>query len=663
MQRSKLLIPSAANEQRVAHCWEQFISQESSPADAVRQVIWQSWLRCRNSEVSPTLQLAPVINCKQQLSERCRQAESLIAAARPVVGLLRGVLKESGSLIMLADAEGMIVDQHGAHRARQAGEQVNLAPGGFWTESLIGTNAIGTAIATRQPVQIHASEHYCLDIKQWTCAASPIFDPHSHALLGVIDLSGSKKTFHGHSLGLAIAAARQIECILLQQANTLHQRLLELATPAFKQYHKDCLLLFDRHGRLLKQNGKLHMAQQQHGVTLLHDGNWHLPACNLDQPTEMRLQQQATWLQQEWMQVLRDKGQAVGTLLIIPLQHAGAVNTASGRAHRQQAADAFDAIIGSSLAMQSTRHQARRLASLDLPVMLLGETGVGKELFARAIHQTSSRASAPFIALNCGALSQNLLASELFGYVEGAFTGARRGGMPGKIEQADGGTLFLDEIGEMPLELQPHLLRVLEDGRVVRLGDQRERQIKLRLLAATNRDLVAEVAKGRFREDLYHRLCVSSVLIPPLRSRKEDIVDLIAHLDAQFAQKYGQAGKRLGEGVMAALCRHAWPGNVRELRNVYEALFALCEGECIDLTQLPPALRADPVQVGTQADARHDQCRDNRLDCIEKQAIERAITQSAGNLSQAARSLGISRSTLYARLAGMREVLKPWRKD
>jgi transcriptional regulator with PAS, ATPase and Fis domain len=263
--------------------------------------------------------------------------------------------------------------------------------------------------------------------------------------------------------------------------------------------------------------------------------------------------------------------------------------------------------------------------------LLLGETGVGKELFARAIHQTSGRATAPFVALNCGALSRDLLSSELFGYADGAFTGARRGGMPGKIEQADGGTLFLDEVGEMPLEIQPHLLRVLEDGRLVRLGDQHERQITLRLIAATNRDLQAEVASGRFRSDLYHRLCVSSVLIPPLRSRKEDIVDIIAHLDEQFARKYGKAGKRLGEGVMEALTRHDWPGNVRELRNVYEMLFALCEDECIDMAQLPPDLLAGNTLHGSQADISQHQV--NRLDAVERQAIERAIAQSDGNLS------------------------------
>ncbi|QBJ79544.1 sigma-54-dependent Fis family transcriptional regulator [Aquitalea sp. USM4] len=661
MPRSKPLIPSAVNDQRVASCWEAFICQESSSSDVVRQVIWQSWLRCRSSEVNPTLQVAPVIDSKQLLTARCQQAETLLGAARPVMGLLREVLKESGSMIMLADADGMILDQHGAHRARQAGEQVNLAPGGFWTESLIGTNAIGTAIATGQPVQIHANEHYCLDIKQWTCAAAPIFDPYSQALLGVIDLSGRKDTFHGHSLGLAIAAARQIECTLLQQAHSLNHRLLELSTLAFNQYRNDCLLLFDRHGRLLKQNGKLHEAQQQHGVSLLHDGNWYLPACNLGDPAELRQQQAPAWLQQGWVQGLQEKGQQLGSLLIIPLRQAGTPVKPAVCASPQPPADAFDAIIGSSPGLHATRQQARRLAVLDLPVLLLGETGVGKELFARAIHQSSGRATAPFVALNCGALSRDLLASELFGYVDGAFTGARRGGMPGKIEQADGGTLFLDEIGEMPLEVQPHLLRVLEDGRVVRLGDRHERQIKLRLVAATNRDLQAEVACGRFRSDLYHRLCVSSVLIPPLRSRKEDIIDLIAHLDTQFARKYGTTGKRLGEGVMAVLTRHDWPGNVRELRNVYEMLFALCDGECIDMAQLPPDLLTGRMRYGEQADINPQQ--ENRLDAIERQAIERAIAQSDGNLSRAARSLGISRSTLYTKLAGMRASSKSVRKD
>ncbi len=222
--------------------------------------------------------------------------------------------------------------------------------------------------------------------------------------------------------------------------------------------------------------------------------------------------------------------------------------------------DAFGEIIGQSEVLEATKARARRVAPLDLPVLLLGETGAGKELFARALHRASKRAQGPFVAVNCGALSRELLASELFGYIEGAFTGARRGGLPGKFEQAEGGTLFLDEIGEMPLDMQPHLLRVLQDGVVVRLGDTRERRVSVRVIAATNRDMQSEIADRRFREDLYHRLCAVTLELPALRDRPGDIEAIVEHLNSKLARKYGCAPKRLDPAVQLAFLNYRGPG-------------------------------------------------------------------------------------------------------
>ncbi len=296
-----------------------------------------------------------------------------------------------------------------------------------------------------------------------------------------------------------------------------------------------------------------------------------------------------------------------------------------------------------------------RIAPLDLPVLLLGETGAGKELFARALHRAGNHPEGPFIAVNCGAFTRELLASELFGYTDGAFTGARRGGLAGKFEQADGGTLFLDEVGEMPLEMQPHLLRVLQDGVVVRLGDTRERRVSVRIVAATNRDLQKEIAAGRFREDLYHRLCVVSLLLPPLRDRPGDIEAIIAHLNSKLARKYGCAPKQPEPAVWQALLRYRWPGNIRELQNVFEVMFALSEGHIIDTSLLPPSIAQTPkdsVSTSTSMAAPP-----GRLEEMERQAILDAIANSHGNMSMAARTLGISRSTLYVKLAAIQSDL------
>ncbi|MNZ99833.1 Limonene hydroxylase [compost metagenome] len=275
-----------------------------------------------------------------------------------------------------------------------------------------------------------------------------------------------------------------------------------------------------------------------------------------------------------------------------------------------------------------------------MPILLQGETGVGKEAFAQGIHYSGVGRDGPFVAINCGSLSRDLLASELFGYAEGAFTGARRGGMKGKIEAAQGGTLFLDEIGEMPLELQSHLLRVLEEGELYRLGESEPRKVDFRLVAATHRDLRQEVAKQRFREDLFYRVAVTQIRIPPLRERKEDIALLARDILQRQAGRHGRPLPELAPEVLAALAGHDWPGNVRELRNVLEGMLLL-GGPRLTGEDLPDELRplggADAAVEGL-------------LDENERQVICQAIDRSRGNLTQAAKALGIAKSTLYLRL-------------
>ena len=659
MNTRNLLIPRAGDELIVAASWEQFV-QDMTPQQpqGVRNVILESWLRCRSTAVNPSCHSAPTLGQSELLQLR-EHSHELYDAAQPVMTMLRDVLYESGSLILLSDATGAILDLNGDTRTRDAGEQVNLTPGGCWIESQIGTNAIGTALATHAPVQIYASEHYCIDVKHWTCAAAPILDPLTRTILGVIDVSGVKNTFHGHSLGLVITAAQQIESILARRAQMLSEQLLAESADLFTRYANDAVVLFDQHGRVLKDNNKLLQVQAQYGVRLPLGNRTQLASVNLTLPESERQLQAPAWLKPEWVTPIRVGGKRLGSALIIPLSAKTVHLSIPPRPAVPSKNDAFADIIGSSQILESMKVRARRLALLDLPVMLLGETGVGKEIFAKAIHKTGMRPVAPFVAVNCGAFTRELLASELFGYAEGAFTGARRGGAPGKFEQADGGTLFLDEVGEMPLDMQPHLLRVLQDGMLVRLGDSRERPVSVRIIAATNRDLLAEVKKGRFREDLYHRLCVTTLQLPPLRARREDITEIIAHLNLKFAQKYGLPPKALSPAVRHALLNHSWPGNIRELKNVFEALFALSEGDTIDAAMLPDDIAQNinaPVSITPPA-ANLASPVTGRLDEMEKQAIQTAIHNANGNISMAARQLGISRSTLYVKLSAIKDGL------
>ena len=303
-------------------------------------------------------------------------------------------------------------------------------------------------------------------------------------------------------------------------------------------------------------------------------------------------------------------------------------------------------IIGASHALTSVVQRARLLASVTTPVLLQGETGVGKDVFARFIHESSPQQAGPFVALNCGGLPRELLSSELFGYAEGAFTGARRSGMVGKIEAANGGTLFLDEIAEMPLDLQPYLLRVLENFEVVPLGSHQPRRVQFRLIAACNRDLQLEVAAGRFRMDLYYRVSVTELQIPPLRERTDDLPALIDHFTRDVIQRHGLSERQFAPEVMSALAAYRWPGNVRELRNVLEGMILLSEGPRIESSMLPAALRP-----GVQEEApRPTGSLQLDIEQLEVESIRRAIRLSQGNLTKAARILRIARSTLYLKI-------------
>lgn len=301
----------------------------------------------------------------------------------------------------------------------------------------------------------------------------------------------------------------------------------------------------------------------------------------------------------------------------------------------------FERIVGDSPSLRGAVELARKVAATDAAVLLTGETGTGKEVFAQAIHQAGPRAREAFVAVNCSAFSRELLESELFGHCAGSFTGATRD-KKGLLAAADKGTLFLDEIGEMLPELQAKLLRVLESGEFIRIGDTRPSRVDLRIIAATNRDLEREVAAGRFREDLYFRLSVFHIHLPPLRERPDDIPGYVRYFATQFAAKMGRRIERIDDDYLAALRRHAWHGNVRELRNVVERSLILAEGDALTIATLASEFRL-PAGDATSADSL-------ALDDIERRHILRVMEHTGGNKAEAARLLGIGIATLYRKL-------------
>ena len=650
-----VLVMDRTVERQVMMAWENFVTGAPLAATAVSKLVLSSWQRSLRAGVEPRTRLAPLVTGGDALAALRRNNQDLLWAAQGLFVTTAHLLARSGSILLLTDPNGVVLEVAGDMHTLEAAQDVHLVEGGQWHESVVGTNGIGTALATRQPVQVHAAEHFGEGIKSWTCAASPVFLPGTETMLGVIDISGPPSTYQRGNLVLALTAARQMEAMLAERASSEHVQLLEASIKFSASTTTAAMLVLDRHARLIHISGNLPSLEWRLGRGLPglepgrdpHEWARHLPDS----------------LRPEWLHPVRVNGKSIGALLVVP-KRPGHVSTvqpvvhvASARAVAVTAESEIDPsrsdfanLLGRSKELRVAIDRARLLSGRRVGVLIHGETGVGKELFARAIHGEAHR-SGPFITFNCGASTRELIGSDLFGHVRGAYTGATADGRAGRFELAHGGTLCLDEIGELPLDLQPILLRCLEEGLVCRLGEAKPRRVDVRLLAMTNRDLLKEVEAGRFRRDLYHRISVTAIRVPPLRERASDIELLTEYFNHSLAERHGTARRRFGPQVMALLRAYAWPGNVRELRNTVESLLLTSNEDEVDGAELPEEIRAAAVVSNPAAGVRPmPGSPPTSLEETERLAIMRAVQSVHGNLAQAARSLGVSRSTLYRKV-------------
>lgn len=636
------------NDEKIMSSWERFMGGQDPGSDALRRLIDDSWRRCHGI-VDPGRSHAPDPVVEDALHGILGDNRDLVRASTPVMASARDFLLETGTVMVLTDAQGVVLSVEGDRALRDPTERIRLMPGANWSEAVCGTNAIGTALQIGQPIQIHSAEHYCSGIKRWSCSASVIRDPLSGATLGAIDLSGLSESYSRHSLALAVAASGRIENRLAQREMKLRYRLLDHCLERLRAPGGDGLIVFDRSGRAIKTNDRAATLMAE-----LAKGRGTVAGAIRDLTLPWRAgrvtpENMPDWIDRDWIEPVLLDGERLGAMLVLP-DRSAVVRRAGLRAVPRStpaSADPFDRLSGCSPAYLEAVRRARLLAKSPAPVLLLGETGVGKDAFAQALHAGGAHGTGPFVAINCGGFSRELLTSELFGYAEGAFTGARRGGMTGKIEAADGGTLFLDEIGEMPLDLQPHLLRVLEAGEVYRIGENRPRKVRLRLIAATNRDLKAEVEAGHFRADLFYRVAVTTLRLPSLRERAGDLAALTEHLLGEIARRYEIPAPDIKPEVLGVFSQHDWPGNIRELRNVLESMVLESGGASLGLCHLPSELgsaRFSSVAFPPPAAAS------GTLERAESDAILAAIRRHHGNLTSAARDLGIAKSTLYVRI-------------
>lgn len=644
--------------------WSRYAEDNELDVHLIRPEVAKSWQRCRSHKLDPFLK--PNCSISQALlRDSLRRKQHLIRIALPFMEDLYAVVKNSEFFVILTDEDGMLLHVFGGGKLPVSSNSgIQLYPGANWAETARGTNAVGTALIEKKSVQIYAWEHYYQSNHCLTCSACPIFDPNG-TIVGVLDMSGDYRHANAHTLGMVVAAAHAIQNQLqLEAINNKLSRAYQYSSLLLESM-SDSLLSINNNGVVTEMNRK---AGRLLGIDPgLAKGRHISQICNLagaivpvfDSGTEHRdkevvLGNTGKKVTCSASLLKASEGNVIGAVALLRESAATPVRFL-GRAHKRRTT--FEDIVGESPVMEQLKKWAAVAAAASpSTVLITGETGTGKELFAQAIHNASTRKNETFIALNCAALPENLLESELFGYEEGTFTGGKKGGRPGKFEIANGGTIFLDEIGDMPLTAQMKLLRVIQEKTCVRLGSAEEKEVNVRIIAATHKDLSAEVRQGTFREDLYYRLTVLEVNIPPLRQRRQDIPLLTSHIVRKVVSRLtGEGHERFAalnqeqpihiqESFLNKLETHPWPGNIRELENVIERALVRMGADNELHAGLIEFLSRQPAEVETTPGCVKP------LRDIEKKSILEALIAFKYNIKQTSEHLGITRNTLYSKI-------------
>ncbi|NDV23831.1 sigma-54-dependent Fis family transcriptional regulator [Desulfovibrio sp. JC022] len=580
-----------------------------------------------------------------ELSERRRQNRKLLNILKPQFDEFYKLLFPNDFIIAAVDSDGYILHIRGKDELIEDSTTRNCVPGYRWTEKDVGTTAISLTQKLKTPIQLIDDEHFCQQAHDQTSSTAPVFGKDKK-LIGIIAVFGSSKQAHAHTLYMVTTAARAAE----QQLRVL-RRNRELAA---NLNFLDQTISFFRTGLIIINSEKHIWRVNREGAQILKRDDLENRPLSVLQGLKVDLDHVAecpeSWTNKEVRLKVRknhisliltvqlvtsERGERLGAVITfneVKDIYKLAQNIAGTRAHFT-----FDSILGTSPTLLETVKLAKGAASSDSTVLLQGETGTGKELFAQSIHNQSSRRNNPFIPINCGAIPSNLLESELFGYVDGTFTGAAKGGKPGKFELANTGTILLDEIGDMPYRMQVKLLRVLETGEVYRIGADKPVKVDTRIIAATHVNLPTAIRDGRFREDLYYRLNVFPIHIPPLKERGRDDILLLASL---FLKEGAASPPSLSPEAQNLLASYHWPGNVRELENCIQRALHLCGGETIEVKHLgmPHVIpEVPPHSSGT-------------LDDVVRKTIQDILKKTNNNRALTAKLLGISRATLYRKI-------------
>ncbi len=620
----------------------------------------RGWKRCIGAGINPFEGKCPKVISGQELEEILQENRELISFAKPFLADLYSFVKGSGFVVVLADKKARVLEVMGDQEILEnSAEQLNFIQGACWDEQYVGNTAISSALVEDNPVQICGTEHFCFPHRGWACSAAPIH--RNGEITGVLNMSGYVDRVHPHTLGMVVAAARAIETRIKAEIATEELKIQNKYKNAIVESMSDGLLTIDSKGDLIYINDI--------GAEILGIDKKSSVGKNLMELVDFRpvvldvLKTGEGYIDKEFLLTNKYGVKLHFIKTAVPIrdengQITGVVDTFRKIKRVQKMVNeivgahanfSFGNIIGSSTKLGESIRLARIAASSSSNVLIQGESGTGKELFAHAIHMGSDRKDQPFITVNCAAVPRELIESELFGYEGGAFTGALKNGRTGKFELANGGTIFLDEIGDMPLDMQAKLLRVIQEKKITRIGGSNIFDIDVRIIAATNKRLLDECQQENFRKDLFYRINVLSINIPSLRERKGDIRELIDYFVEKINHKLDKDVKGVSDKAMACLMNYNWPGNVRELENTIERAINVCGTQTIDVEDLPVSLLG-PRETAAETIVDKETQYIESMDELEKRAIRKTLEAMNGNISQASAALKISRNTLYNKI-------------
>jgi transcriptional regulator of acetoin/glycerol metabolism len=605
--------------------------------------------RCKAIELLPENLFSTKVIEGVELQRVLEQNKELILSAANFMNHLYNFVRGSEFFALLCDKEGCILNVVGDEKILLEASKLKMITGAYMDEAHIGTNAMSLVLSEGVPVQVSGKQHFVKAYHKWTCSAAPIKDEKGN-IIGIIDLTGYIEKVNPHTLGMVVAAANAIEKML---ESNKYNSMLEISKKRLESTFNSIssgILTCDLKGNITTMNKQVvnmfGYSEQEMKAMKMTD-----LILNFFEIVE-RLKSKETFVDEDiyantTVNKLQftitaypiygiDKNIEEITLVFYELKKSRKL---AGRILSGQAIYTFDKIIGVNEKFKKIIEYGKKIADSKSTILITGESGTGKEVFAQAIHNYSKRKDGPFIAVNCGAIPRTLIESELFGYEEGAFTGAKKGGNVGKFEIAEGGTIFLDEIGEMPSDMQIRLLRVIEEGIINRIGSSKQINIDVRIMAATNKDLKYEVERGNFRKDLYYRLNVLPLHLPALRERRDDIAELTSYYMRKTSKKLNKHSVNISEEYMNYLKNYDWPGNIRELENVIELIV---NSEVIQMNLWNEVTEKQKEVTNSYVGITLEQ--------MEKHHIIEVIKEVKGNMSLAAKILDIARSSLYRKI-------------